>query len=74
MRTLNHRRIARLEEAALVRIVGIIAREYGLTDEETAEVLDESRQELRRWWAGLPLEMAGVTACDQERSGDDAAL
>jgi hypothetical protein len=74
MPKLNHRRIARLEEAALVRMVGMVAREFALTEEETAEVLDESRQELRRWWAGLPVTVGDATVCDRERGDSEGPL
>jgi hypothetical protein len=51
-----------------------IAYRYALTEEETADLLRETRQELARWRAGLPLTADGDAGCDHERSECDAAL
>jgi hypothetical protein len=67
-------RITRLEDAATARLVRSLARRYALTEEETAELMRATHQELVRWRAGLALTADDAAACDQERSTDDATL
>jgi hypothetical protein len=52
------KRVARLEDAAVLRVAREVAAEYGLTDEEAEEMERDTRRALARWRAGLPVDLA----------------
>jgi hypothetical protein len=49
------KRVDRLEEASALRAARAAAVTYGLTAEETAGVVRDTRRALLRWRAGLPI-------------------
>ncbi len=49
------RRVERLEDASVLRLARGVAADYGLTEEETAEVERDTKRALVRWRAGLPI-------------------
>jgi len=75
-------RVGRLEDASVLRVAREVAADYGLTEEETAEMERDTRRALRRWRAGLPIGLdwildeatAGLGLTATERSELEADL
>jgi hypothetical protein len=67
------KRVARLEDASVLRIAREVAAEYGLTEEETAEMERDTTRALARWRAGLPIGPDWIVDEAVRRYGLDAA-
>jgi hypothetical protein len=57
MTSARTRRMDRLEETAALRQAGEAALAFGLTDEETTELIRDTRRMLLRHRAGLPVNL-----------------